>query len=420
MIAVSEALARIVAGVAPLGTEDVALPDALGRVLAEDVDSPLTLPPRTNAAMDGYAARAADVRGATRERPARLRVVEEIRAGALPAKGIGPGEAARIFTGAPLPDGADGVVRQEDTRPDGRDVAVLDDRDAGRNVRLAGEDLQQGARVLDAGARLGAAQLGVLASVAHGRVRVWRRARVGILACGDEIADLDEADAILAGRKTASSNSYTLDALVRLAGAAPVGLGIAADTKDSVREHVARGIASCDLLVTTAGLSVGAYDYVRSVLEEMGGEMVVSRVRMRPGSPTSFGRVRGVPWIGLPGNPVSTMVGFELFVRPAVLRMQGHTALFRPTVRVVAEDPIRTPGRLTHFLRAVALETPDGWRARLTGPQGSGILTSMARANALLIVPEAVEELPAGASLAALLLDDGRAMTDQPPVRDAP
>jgi len=417
MNSVGEAIALVLAGVSLLPDEEVALRDALGRVLAEDVDSPLTLPARTNSAMDGFAVRSADVRGATRGAPRRLEVIEEVRAGALPARPVAAGRATRVFTGAPLPDGADGVIRQEDTTFDGTIVTVLDDRDAGRNVRFAGEDLKPGARVLDAGTVLLPAQLGVLASMARDRVRVRRRTRVGILASGDEIADLDQRDAILAGRKTASSNTYALDGLIRLAGAAPVQLGIAADTPESVREKLERGITECDIIVSTAGVSVGEYDYVRGVLEAMGCRMIVTKVRMRPGSPTSFGIVRGVPWIGLPGNPVSTMVCFELFVRPAVRKMQGHARLHRRTVRTVTDEPLHTPGRLTHFLRAVARETPQGWRARLTGPQGSGILTSMIRANALLIVPEEVEELAAGAELDALLLDDERTMTEESPVR---
>ena len=416
MIGVREAIDLVVAGVDVLAAEPVALRDALGRVLAEDVDSPLTLPARTNSAMDGFAVRSSDVRGAAADAPRRLAVVEEVRAGAVPTRAVGPGEATRVLTGAPLPDGADGVIRQEDTTFERGVVVVLDDRDAGRNVRFAGEDLKRGARVLDAGTLLGPAQLGVLASMARAHVAVRRRARVGILASGDEIADLDEADAILAGRKTASSNSYTLDGLIRLAGAEPVALGIAADTPASVREKLEAGLSGCDLIVSTAGVSVGEYDYLRRVLEDLGCRMVVSKVRMRPGSPTAFGIVRGIPWIGLPGNPVSTMVCFELFVGPAVRKMQGHTRLHRRTVRAVAEEPLHTPGRLTHFLRAVVRETPDGWRARLTGPQGSGILTSMTKANALLIVPEDVEHLPAGAGLDALLLDEAT-MTDQPPVK---
>ena len=417
MNSVREAMDLIVAGVAVLPVAEVPLPDALGRVLAESVDSPLTLPVRTNSAMDGFAVRSADVRGATGGAPRRLRVVEEVRAGALPTRPVGAGEATRVFTGAPLPEGADGVIRQEDTRHDAAVVEVLDDRDAGRNVRFAGEDLKRGARVLDAGTVLGPAHLGVLASMARPRVRVRRPARVGVLASGDEIADLDEAEAILVGRKTASSNSYTLDAMIRLAGATPVPLGIAADTPESVREKVERGLASCDLVVSTAGVSVGEYDYLRSVLDGLGVRMVVSKVRMRPGSPTSFGVARGVPWIGLPGNPVSTMVCFELFVRPAIRQMQGHTLLHRRTVRAVTEEPVKTPGRLMHFLRAVARETPEGWRVRLTGPQGSGILTSMVKANALLIVPEDVDEAPAGTAFDALLLDDTWMLSSAPPVR---
>ena len=416
MIGVREAIDRVVAGVSVLGAEEVALPDALGRVLAQDVDSPITLPARTNSAMDGFAVRSAEVRGATKAAPRRLSVIEEVQAGRLPTRALGAGEATRVMTGAPLPEGADGVIRQEDTQVQGGVVQILDDRDAGRNVRFAGEDLRKGAGVFGAGTVLGPAQLGVLASIAMARVMVRRRARVGILASGDEIVDLDRAAEILDGTKTASSNSYTLDALIRLAGAVPVPLGIAADTRASVREHLERGVAGCDLIVSTAGVSVGAYDHLRPALEEMGCTMVVSKVRMRPGSPTSFGVVRRVPWIGLPGNPVSTMVCFELFVRPAVLKMQGHALLHRRTVRAVTEEALKTPGRLTHFLRAIVRETADGWRARLTGPQGSGILTSMARANALLIVPEEADEVAPGTALTALFLDDSRTLTAEPPL----
>ena len=416
MIGVREAIDRIVAGVPVLDSEEAPLADALDRVLAEDVDAPITLPARTNSAMDGFAVRSADVRGATAQAPRRLTVVEEVQAGRLPTRPIGAGEATRVFTGAPLPEGADGVIRQEDTERAGGVVTILDDRDAGRNVRFAGEDYRRGDRVLDAGTLLGPAAIGVLASMARARVRVRRRPRVGILASGDEVADLDQAEAILSGRKTASSNSYTLDGLIRRAAAVPVPLGIAADTRESVREHFERGVAASDLIVSTAGVSVGEHDHVRAVLADMGCRMEVSKVRMRPGSPTSFGTLRGVPWIGLPGNPVSTMVCFELFVGPAIRKMAGHLALHRRTVPVLTEEPLTTPGRLTHFLRAVVRETPDGRRARLTGPQGSGILTSMTRANALLIVPEDRNDVPAGETLAAIPLDDGWPAGAEPPV----
>ncbi|HSE26729.1 MAG TPA: gephyrin-like molybdotransferase Glp [Gemmatimonadales bacterium] len=413
----------------------VPLDDALGGVLAEDVASPVDIPARTNSAMDGYACRSADVRGASRERPVRLRVVEEIPAGAVPRRAIGPGECARIFTGGPLPEGADGVVRQEDTdgqsdsrtvgqsdgpaarpsdRPTGGDwVAVLNDRDAGINFRLAGEDIRRGSVPLPAGTALGPAALGVLASLGVAHPVVVRRPRVGILASGDEIVDVDRADEIRAGTKTGSSNTHTLAALVRLAGAEPEHLGIARDDPDDLRSRLERA-AEVDLLVTTAGISVGAHDHLRPVLAGMGLEERFWRLRMRPGAPVGFGILGGVPWIGLPGNPVSTMVCFELFVRPAIRRMSGQALPFRRGVTVRAAEPIALKPKLQHFLRAVVSEGPHGLEARLTGPQGSGILTSMVAANALLVVPEGQHETPAGAELTAIVLDDPRHVAEPP------
>ena len=416
MIAVREAIDRILAGVTPLPVEDVALLDALDRVLAEAVDSPIDLPPHTNSAMDGYAVRAEDVRGATKDAPRRLRIVEELPAGRLPTRAIGPGETARIFTGAALPQGADGVIRQEDTERDGDTVSIRDERDAGRNFRLAGEDLKKGARIFEPGTVIGAAPLGVLASMAKSRVRVHRRARVAILASGDEIADLDEPDEILSGRKIASSNSYTLHALILDAGAVPVPLGIARDSLASMREHFERGIREADIIVSTAGVSVGEHDFVRDALAALDAKMDFWRVAMRPGSPLGFAQVGGKPWIGLPGNPVSTMVCFELYVRPALRKMQGHRELHRRTVRVVMEEAAKAPGRLTHFLRGVIRETPHGLAARLTGPQGSGILTSMAKANALLVIPEGRDAVLPGETVTAILLGEAQAFGPTPPL----
>ena len=416
MIAVREAIDRILAGIHTLPVEDVALLEARGRVLAETADSPIDLPPHTNSAMDGYAVRAEDVRGATKDAPKRLRIVEELPAGRMPTRAIGPGETARIFTGAALPQGADGVIRQEDTERDGDSVSIRDERDAGRNFRLAGEDLKKGARVFEPGTVLGAAPLGVLASMARSRVRVHQRARVAILASGDEIADLDEPDEVLSGRKIASSNSYTLHALIQDAGAVPVPLGIARDTLASMREHFERGIREADIIVSTAGVSVGEHDFVRDALEALGASMDFWRVAMRPGSPLGFAQVGGKPWIGLPGNPVSTMVCFELYVRPALRKMQGHRELHRRTVRVVMEEAAKAPGRLTHFLRGVIRETPQGLAARLTGPQGSGILTSMAKANALLVIPEGRDAVLPGEKVTAILLGDAQAYSSTSPV----
>ncbi len=383
----------------------VPLDDCLGSVLAEDVVSPLDIPAWTNSAMDGYATRAADVRGASAERPVRLRVVEELPAGRFPTRAIGPGECARIFTGAPLPEGADGVVRQEDTDEGREVVTILRDRDAGVNFRLRGEDVRQGQRVLAAGTPLGPAHLGLLASLAVAHPLVHRRPRVAILGSGDEIVDVDQPEEILSGRKVASSNTHTLVALVAEAGGEPVNLGIARDTKASFRAHLERA-RDCDLLVTSAGISVGEHDHVRAVLDEMGVTQRFWKLRMRPGAPVGFGLLGDVPWIGLPGNPVSTMVTFELFVRPAIRTMMGQALPFRRGRVVRAAEAIHLKPRLQHFLRGIVEEGPDGATARLTGPQGSGILTSMVLANALLVIPEGQFETPAGSEVLALRLDD--------------
>jgi molybdopterin molybdotransferase len=345
------------------------------------------------------------VRGASAERPVRLTVVEQLPAGRFPTRAIGPGECARIFTGAPLPEGADTVVRQEDTDQGAEVVTILRDRDVGVNIRRVGEDIRKGRTVLQAGSELGPAQLGVLASLAVAHPLVYRQPRVAILGSGDEIVDVDQPEEILSGRKTASSNTHTLLAMVRRAGAEPVNLGIARDTPESLRERLALAL-DADLLVTTAGISVGEHDYLRSVLAELGAEQRFWKLRMRPGAPVGFGLLHGIPWIGLPGNPVSTMVTFELFVRPAIRKMAGHVLPFRRTVAVRVAEPVSLKPRLQHFLRAVVSDGPAGPEARLTGPQGSGILTSMILANALLIVPEGQLETPAGATLRALLLDD--------------
>ncbi|PYP34688.1 MAG: molybdopterin biosynthesis protein MoeA [Gemmatimonadetes bacterium] len=427
MLTPTEAARTILEHVAPLPASRRPLREVLDRVLAEDVTSPIDLPAWDNSAMDGYAARAADVEPARPERKVTLAIVETVPAGRFPTKPIGPGQVTRIFTGAPLPAGADTVVRQEDTEadPTGRHVTVVTGRDAGKNVRYRGEDIRKDAVVLCAGTPLGPAQLGVLASIAHAAPLVHDAPRVAFMGSGDEIVDLDRADEILAGRKVATSNSYTLQALIRRTGAIPVDLGLARDTKESLREHLA-GARGADLLVTTAGVSVGEHDFVRDVLTELGAEIKLWRIAMRPGAPVGFGLLDGKPWIGLPGNPVSAMVTFELFVRPAIRRLLGHRLPFRRTVPVCVGEPITLGPKLRHFLRAIVQPQDAAGRggggggggdmltARLTGPQGSGILTSMARANALLIVPEDRPRVEAGETLPALLLDDPHHVAEAP------
>lgn len=414
MLSVAEAVGRVVADVAALDTERVPLLDALGRVLAADARASYSLPACDNSAMDGYAVRAADLAGASAGSPRLFRVVETVAAGQFPTRALESGEATRIMTGAPLPLGADCVVRVEDTDGGVTEVCALNDRDGGKNVRARGEDFREGDVVMGAGEPIGAAQIGVLASLGMAQVPVHRAPRVAILGSGDELVDLDQFDRVVAGERIIGSNSYTLHALVRAAGGIPVPLGNALDTPESMRTMFTRAVeARPDLIVSSAGISVGEFDYTRDALGSLGADLKFWKVRMRPGAPIGFGAVAGIPWIGLPGNPVSVMVTFELFARPAILRMLGHTRVHRRPVPVTLEQPVQIGARLTHFLRAVVATQPTGaLTARLTGPQGSGILTSMARANALLIVPEDQPSHAAGDTLSALLLTPGAQLSE--------
>jgi len=403
---VEDAVHRIVSGIEPLSVERVALLDSLGRVLATPVVSPLTLPAWDNSAMDGYALRASDVEGASDSAPVTLVVLETVAAGAFPTRDVEAGSCTRIMTGAPLPKGVDTVIRLEDTDGGLERVAIRDSRDARRNVRFRGEDIKTGTLVLDRGQPIGAAQIGVLASVGASSVDVYRQPRVAFFGSGDEIVDLDRFSEALDGKKIVTSNSYTLHALVRATGGIPINLGVARDDPDDLRERIARA-EGCDLLVTSAGISAGEFDYLRPVLAEAGLTLDVRKVRMRPGAPLGFGRLRGMPWIGLPGNPVSTMVTFDLFVRPVMRRMLGHTRLFRRPVTVTLEEPVKIGAKLTHFLRAIVTVREDHTlSARLTGPQGSGILTSMSLANALLVIPEERPRVAAGETVHAFLISD--------------
>ena len=408
-----EAARRIVAALPGQPPLRVPLDDALDAVLAEDVISPLDLPAHTNSAMDGYAARASDVRGASASTPVVLRVIEEIPAGRVPVRTIGAGECARLYTGSRIPAGADSVIRQEDTDLGRESVRIASDRDAGQHLRQAGEDLHRGDLVLAAGSELGPAQLGLLAAAGVSHPVIIRRPRVAILASGDELAELDQTDEILSGRKVASSNTHSLTALIRRAGGEPVNLGIAKDDPEDLRRRLEAALAS-DLVITSAGISVGEHDHVKRVVESLGGTVDFWRVRMRPGAPVGFGSIRGVPWIGLPGNPVSSMVTFELFARAAIRRMAGRQLLWRTARDVRVTEPVKLGPRLQHFLRVIVAPGTGGLEARLTGPQGSGILSSMARANALLIVPEDMAELPAGAAARAILLDESLHQAEPP------
>lgn len=408
---VQEASQRILAAIRPLDVESIALRDALGRVLATDVHSPIEHPPWDNSSMDGYAVRSADIREASAGTPVSLRVIDTVRAGQLPSSDVAPGTAIRIMTGAPIPRGADSVVRVEDTNGGEQDVEIRDARDARRNIRPRGEDLQLGGLAVPRGTVLGPAQIGVLASVGCATVSVHRRPKVAVLSSGDELVDVDQFEAVRRGERIVSSNSYTLVNSVRVAGAEVLDLGIVPDDPAAYTERLSAA-HGCDLLITSGGVSVGAFDFTKDVLRSLGAELRLWRVSMRPGAPLGFGTLGELPWLGLPGNPVSALVTFELFARPLIRKQRGETDIFRRTVEVRVRDDVSIQAPLTHFMRAIVEWAEDGAWARLTGPQGSGLLTSMARANALLIVPPDRPIIRAGESARAMLLGETALSSD--------
>lgn len=402
---VGEASAHVLAGVEPLEAEVVPLARALGRVLAQDIVSPVSLPPWDNAGMDGFAVHSSDARGASERAPVQLRVVETIAAGQRSVRHIAAGEAARIMTGAPVPDGVDSVIRIEDTDAGVDVVTIRDDRDVTRNVRQRGEDVRADSLVLRAGTLIGPAHVGVLASVGCAAPGVHRRPRVAVLATGDELVPVEEFSRVLAGDRIVSSNSYALEAAVTAAGGEPVSLGIAPDSREGLAERL-RAAKGCDMVLTSGGVSVGDHDYTRAVVSSLGGTLSLWRVRMRPGAPIGFGTLFGVPWLGLPGNPVSSLVTFELFGRPLLRTLAGHRRPHRRTIPVILDQSVQLAAPLTHFLRAELMPGDDGaLHARLTGSQSSGMLTSMSSADALLVVPPAPLDVPVGATLRAIPLD---------------
>jgi molybdopterin molybdotransferase len=378
VLTVEEALAQILSRVTPLPTERVPLMAALGRALAEDVVSSREIPPWANSSMDGYAVRADD----TVDVPARLAVVGTITAGAMPSRDVRGGEAVRIFTGAPLPPGADAVIPQEDTEASDGHVTLKGAVEKGAYVRPRGEDLRVGDAVLARGVALGPAEIGLLATLGYSQVLVHRRPRVAILSTGNELAELGSEPG---PGQIPNTNSYSLFAQVIEAGATPTNLGIAADQLDAIEERLRWG-AGADVLLSSAGVSVGDYDLVKTALTRAGAELHLWQVSMRPGKPITFGSLGRHAVFGLPGNPVSAMVTFELFVRPALRRLSGFSALHRLRLRARALGPIDNPGRRRGYLRVTLERDGTTWGARLTGDQGSAILTSMVRADGLAVV----------------------------------
>ena len=419
MISVEEALEKLLSNVDVLGKEDVAVLDSLGQVLAEDIYSDIDVPPLDNSAMDGYAVRSSDTRGAGPRSPQLLQVIDTVAAGSISQSEVTVGTAVRIMTGAPVPKGADAVIRFEDTDEVSRreisggqtitEIGILCEAEIGLNIRRAGEDIRRGSRILAEGTIIRPAEVGVLASLGRNTVTVISRPVVAILSTGNELVEVGQP---LPAGKIYNSNSYSVAALVRRYGGIPRMLGIALDSEGSLVEALRRGL-DADMLITSGGVSVGDYDVVKDVLAKE-GEIGFWTVRMKPGKPLAFGTIRGsdqqgtprrIPHLGLPGNPVSSMVTFEVFARPAIFKMMGKKDWAKPIVEAVLEDHVvNTDGRRV-FTR-VTIEKREGrYFAHLTGPQGSGVLTSMSHANGLAIVPEDWAEAQPGDIVSVMMLD---------------
>ncbi|MGA2954667.1 MAG: gephyrin-like molybdotransferase Glp [Thermodesulfobacteriota bacterium] len=400
MTLVEEALHHILERIPRLGTERLSLLQARGRVLAEDIIAPRNIPPWDNSAMDGYAVRSQDVHGASKERPAVLKVLGDLPAGRIFEGRAGTGEAVRIMTGAPVPEGFDTVVQVEDTEKESGRVKIFASPGKGKNIRLAGEDVRAGTRILEEGALLRPAHIGMLASIQRSMVSVYQQPRVAILSTGDELLEIDEP---WKEGKIVNSNSYSLTALVAECGGVPLQLGIAKDRREELFNKIQQGLVA-DILVTSGGVSVGDYDLVKKMLDEL-GRMNFWKVAMRPGQPLAFGMISGKPLFGLPGNPVSSMVSFEQFVRPSILKMSGHKDLFRPTLKAILREDISKKAGLVHFIRCFLIPEGEKIFASTTGDQGSGILSSMVKAQGLVVLPREQTLARAGEEVKVIILD---------------
>jgi len=401
MISVEEALSIILSQIKVMGTERVDITSSLGRVIAEDIYARRDNPPWDNSAMDGYAVRFEDIKGATKENPAVLQVIEDLPAGYVAKKRVGNGEAIRIMTGAPVPKGADTVVMVEDTEKEGERARIFRETPLDENIRKAGEDIKTGELVVPKGTVIRPAEVGIIATCGRAFVSVYQRPRVAVVSTGDELVDVDEE---VSEGKILSSNSYTLSSMAAECGADAFQLGIAKDTREALKEKLQQALHA-DVIVTSGGVSEGDFDFVKDVLKELGSEMKFWKVAMKPGKPLAFGTIGGKPAFGLPGNPVSCMVCFEQFARPSLLKMMGHKRIHRPAVKAVLKEEIKKkPGR-KHFIRSFVRLEEGRYTVTTTGDQGSGILKSMVAANGLLIFPEELSVLKAGDTVKVQLID---------------
>lgn len=406
MLNVEEALAAILARVNPLPSEPVPLVKAMGRVLAEDIGADIDNPPFDNSAVDGYAVRAVDTEGASSQNSVSLSCLGEVAAGKVAAEELSPGECIRVMTGAPVPAGADAMVMREDAREENGSVYIHAQATAGDHIRRAGNDFRVGDTVLHRGTLIGPAEVAMLAAVGREDVSVYRRPRVAVFSTGDELVDIDTKPG---PGQIRDSNRVTLEALVLAAGGDIFSSQRLPDDL-AATEHAFSAAAAlaggegANVIVTSGGVSVGDHDYVKPALEKL-GTLELWRIRMKPGKPLAFGSIDDTLFLGLPGNPVSTMVTFELFVRPVLWKLAGRLDLDRPRVEVTLTDGVRhSPGR-REYARCVVWQKEGSFRARTTGSQGSGVLTSMLGANGLLVIPEESEGFEAGDAAKAILTD---------------
>ncbi len=400
MISADDALKLVLSSVTAVGVERLTIRQAVGRVLAEPICSLRDIPAFDNSAMDGFAVRAEDTFGATQSNPVRLKIIETIGAGHVPQQRVSRGLAAKIMTGAPLPEGADAVIPVEQTKSTDDTVEVFAPVTAGYCVRRRGEDLRAGEQVLTFGRRLRAADIGLLASLGRAVIDVYRRPRVAIVCTGDELVDVDQQPV---GAQIVNSNAYSLAAAIEESGAEAFVLPVARDDKAEMRARFKEALQN-DALVTTGGVSVGQFDHVKEVLSELGMQELFHGVAQRPGKPLMFGLVEGRPVFGLPGNPVSTLVCFELYVRPALKKMAGLVNSAIPRAKAVCAVDIKTARGLTEFIRVKLERRAETLYASPSGEQGSAILSTMSRADALLVGPADKTLLPAGSYADVLLL----------------
>ncbi len=398
MISVEKALKTILVNFRPLGLEKINILDVRGRVIGEDIFAPRNIPSAANSAMDGYAVCFADIKNV----PLTLKIIEDIPAGKIARKKIHKGEAARIMTGAVIPQGADTIIRQEDTQKDGKTVMIFIGAQKGANIRFAGEDVRKGERVIKKGDILRPAHIGMLAALGKASVSVYQKPRVAIMSTGDELVDIKTNPG---PGKIVNSNSYSLAAQVLECGAIPILLGIARDKKSALQKKFKTAL-NADVIISSGGVSVGDFDFVKNVMGEIGNAMHFWQVAMRPGKPLAFGAIEGVPLFGLPGNPVSAMVSFEQFVRPSLLKMMGNKKIFRQTIRATCTDGFEKKAGFRHFIRAVVRKENGQYITTTTGDQGSGILKSMVAANGLIVMGENETQIKKGSTVTVQLLDD--------------